>query len=164
MTHRPRLLIFAMVPLTAAIVVAFFALSASAQSSLPKRGVAIMVAADGIAGSDNLPPPDPSYCAPADAGGGQPPNAIFGTLTISGAAAPVGTLVQSSFDGKVGPASRVREAGGYRVLYNAGGAASCSNKVGANISILVNGVPFATGVKVGDGVANPILRFDIVAP
>lgn len=109
-----------------------------------------------------LPSPDPSYCQ-ASAGGTTPPSgAVLGRLTVGGVAAPVNTVVQITFDGKAGPASAVREPGGYRVLYDEGGAA-CANKAGAAMAIVVNGQSFDTHSKVGDPDA-AVLLFDIAVP
>jgi hypothetical protein len=90
-----------------------------------------------------------------------PPNAVIGTLTIGGTAAPAGTVVSLSFDGVVGPSRATTAAGGYRVDYAAGGA-ECANRVGASIAVIVNGQAFPTGSAVGDGV-NPLV-FGIAAP
>jgi hypothetical protein len=90
-----------------------------------------------------------------------PPNAVIGTLTIAGAAAPAGTVVSLAFDGVAGPPKATREAGGYRVDYGAGGA-DCANRVGAAISVIVNGQAFPTGSAVGQ-VENPLL-FHIAVP
>jgi hypothetical protein len=150
-----------MLALAILLALALTWMGARAQSTLPVRAHLAMVASDGTPTPlDDLPPPDPSYCPGTTSGGSSPPNAILGTLKIGGAPAPVGTLIQITFDGTVGPASRVREPGGYRALYAAGGG-SCSNRVGAAMGIRVNGRDVATGVNVGDPAANPFLRFDI---
>lgn len=135
----------------------------------PHRVFIPMAARDGVVSQPEpggpLPPADPSYC-PGSTGGAappSPPNSVIGLLTIGGQPAPRGTIVQIAFDGKAGPAERTREAGGYRIDYAAGGA-QCANKVGAAIAIIVNGQAMPTGVKVGDAVANPFLRFDIAIP
>ena len=90
-----------------------------------------------------------------------PPNAVIGTLTIGGAAAPAGTVVSLSFDGVVGPSRETSAAGGYRVDYAAGGA-DCANRVGASIAVIVNGQAFSTGATVG-GSENPLI-FGIDVP
>lgn len=153
---------------------AFYAGGASAQpapSELPYRLYAPAIARDGVAvqptvPGGNLPAPDPSYC-PGSSGTNappSPPNSVLGLLTIGGAPAPAGTLVQVVFDGKVGPAARTKEAGGYRVDY-AAGIAGCANQVGSVIGIKINGgQTFSSPAKVGDAAANPFLRFDIAAP
>jgi hypothetical protein len=82
-------------------------------------------------------------------------------LTIGGAAAPAGTAVSLAFDGVVGPSRSTTAAGGYRVDYSAAGS-DCANRVGATISVIVNGQAFSTGAAVGDG-ANPLV-FNIDAP
>jgi hypothetical protein len=88
---------------------------------------------------------------------------LFGTLTIAGQPAPAGTIVQSVFDGKVGPARATTQAGGYRLDFSAGGP-GCANQVGAAISVLVQGQIFPTGSKVGDIVAGEPFRRDIAVP
>ncbi len=90
-----------------------------------------------------------------------PPNAVIGTLTIGGTAAPAGTVVSLAFDGVVGPSRQTTAAGGYRVDYGAAGA-DCANRVGAAISVIVNGQAFSTGATVG-GTENPLV-FGIDAP
>jgi hypothetical protein len=151
----------AMLALAVLLALSLTWISATAQSTLPVRAHLAMLASDGTATPfDDLPPPDPSYCPGATSGGASPPNAVLGTVSIGAAPAPVGTLIQITFDGTIGPAARVREPGGYRVLYAAGGG-SCSNKVGAAMGIRVNGRDVPTGVSVGDPAANPFLRFDL---
>ena len=163
MTRSSRIAAGAAALIAVAALLAALTLSASAQSTLPKRGILAMVASDGIpTAAVNLPPPDPAYCQPSNAGSA-PPNTILGALTIGGSAAPAGTLVQVLLDGKVGPAAVAREAGGYRLDY-AAGTEGCSNRVGASIGVLVNGQGFDSGVKVGDGAAIPFLRFDVAVP
>ena len=96
-----------------------------------------------------------------------PPNAVFGTVSIGGAPAPQDTIVQVFFDGKAGPAdaaTRGSSSSGYGIDYAAGSAASCSNKVGAAIQVVVAGRLFDTGLKVGDEAANPVFRYDVVVP
>jgi hypothetical protein len=108
------------------------------------------------------PAPSGKYC-PSDGGSSAPPNAVFGLVTIGGAAAPAGTVLALAFDGVPGPTATVTvEDGkaGYRMLY-AGGGGDCANKVGAAMSLIVNGQAFSTGGLVGGGVA---LRFDVVVP
>lgn len=152
--------------LGAALAVSF---GASAQSNLPRRAIIAIAAADGTpdpAPTVQLPPPDPSYCAGSQ-GPSVPPNAVFGTVTIAGVPAPAGTIVQLYFDGKAGPAdaaTRGSSSSGYGIDYAAGSAASCSNKVGAAIQVVVAGKLFDTGLKVGDEAANPVFRYDVAVP
>ena len=163
MTRSSRLAAGAAALIAAAALLITLTLSASAQSTLPKRGILAMVARDGTPTAGvNLPPPDPAYCQPTN-GGSAPPNSVLGALTIGGGPAPAGTLVQVVLDGKVGPAAVTREAGGYRLDY-ASGIAGCSNRVGATIGVLVNGQVFDSGITVGDGAAIPFLRFDVAVP
>ena len=142
---------------------------ASAQSNLPRRAIIAVAAADGTpepAPTVILPPPDASYCAGSQ-GPSVPPNAVFGTVSIGGAPAPQDTIVQVFFDGKAGPAdaaTRGSSSSGYGIDYAAGSAASCSNKVGAAIQVVVAGRLFDTGLKVGDEAANPVFRYDVVVP
>ena len=65
-----------------------------------------------------------------------------------------------AFDGVPGPNQATRAVGGYRVDWAAGGA-DCANKVGAAITVIVNGKSFAAG-KVGSG--EPAVRVDIAVP
>ncbi|MFN0147423.1 MAG: hypothetical protein ACKVT1_13000 [Dehalococcoidia bacterium] len=163
MTRSSRIAAIAAACVAASALLIVLALSASAQSSLPKRGFLAMVANDGTPTAGiNLPPPDPAYCQPANAGSA-PPNTVLGSLTIGGSPAPAGTLVQVVLDGKVGPAAVTRAAGGYRLDY-AAGIAGCSNRVGASVGVLVNSQVFDSGVKVGDAAGVPFLRFDVAAP
>jgi hypothetical protein len=154
--------------LAAAIAVVAFAFvrpdSSSAQTPQLAYRVAIaFVAREELpANAADLPPADAAYC-PGAGGGTAPPNSVIGALTVGGQPALPGTLVQLVLDGKAGPAARVRNAGGYRIDYSAGGAA-CSNRVGAPISIFVHGQEVSSNVRVGDEAANPFLRFDINLP
>ncbi len=75
-----------------------------------------------------------------------PPNSVIGLLTIGGAAAPAGTVVSLAFDGVVGPSQASAAAGGYKVYWTAGGE-GCANRVGAAISVVVNGQFFPTGQR-----------------
>jgi hypothetical protein len=137
---------------------------ATAQSGLTVRGFVPVLARDGIyTANSNLPQPDPSYC-PATGNPPSPPNSILGLLTIGGAPAPAGTVVQIVLDGKVGPARFVAApGGGYRLDYAVGGA-GCPNRVGVSIGVLVNGVIVPTGKTVGSGGAGVPDRFDIAIP
>ncbi len=89
-----------------------------------------------------------------------PPAAIYGKLTVGGAPAPVGTVVTVLFDGAPGPSIVVSEAGGYKVLFAAGGT-TCANNPAAAISIAVNGSVFPSGYTVASGDSGGI-RLDIV--
>lgn len=99
------------------------------------------------------PPTEPpssgggAYCARV--GSDLPPNSVIGTLTIAGQPAPAGTVVSLAFDGVPGPGRPTTTAGGYRVDYNAAGS-DCANRVGAAITVIVNGQAFPAG-RVGDG-------------
>jgi hypothetical protein len=147
-------------------VLALRSMGASADSPvLTPRAVLVQMAraeSPGALPPPVLPSPDASYCQ-SSGSGTSPPSAILGLLTVGGVAAPVNTVVQITFDGKAGLASAVRETGGYRVFYEAGGA-TCANKVGAAMAIVVNGLSFDTHVKVGDPEAAVFFRFDIAAP
>ena len=68
---------------------------------------------------------------------------------MGGSPAPVGALVALAFDGVIGPANQAPEAGGYRVDFAPAGA-DCANRVGAVITLVYNGVSYATGHTVGD--------------
>jgi hypothetical protein len=111
------------------------------------------------------PPPTPtpvpaiptgSYCPPSP-GGSAPPNAIFGLLKINGEDAPVGTPVSLAFDGVIGPTVTTTSAGGYRILWGAGGG-DCVNKSGAALAVVVSGRLFDTGQLAG---GNIVIRLDI---
>ena len=97
------------------------------------------------------------YCSTISAT--SPPNTVIGIFTIGGTPAPVGTSVSLAFDGVVGPTAQTVAAGGYRVDYGAGDA-DCANRVGAAISVVVNGRFYATGHTVGDSPGAPV-RFDV---
>lgn len=105
-------------------------------------------------------PPTPTepavfaYCD-GDGGGGTPPSAIFGIVTIGGVAAPPGTAVTLAFDGVPALSTSVSvdgDAAGYRFLYSVGGA-GCSNQPGASMSVIVDGTAYAAPVSAGGGVA-----------
>lgn len=115
------------------------------------------------------PPPGPGYCAPVPGSGiPSPPNAVFGLLTIGGSPAPAGTLVALSFDGNPGPYAYTQEAGGYRVLYAAGGQGHeppCINQVGSIVGLIVNGQSVSSGVPVGpEPGAGIALLFNVAIP
>ena len=123
----------------------------------------------GTGGSSNDQAPEPTatptpppvvaggvYCPSTDQS--FPPNSIFGLFKVGGADVPAGATVSLAFDGVIGPSRTTTDAGGYRVDYNAA-PSNCANRVGAAISIVYNGVAYATGQTVGAG---PALRFDIV--
>ncbi|MCK9520661.1 MAG: hypothetical protein M0R74_16800 [Dehalococcoidia bacterium] len=160
MTFVSRLTLFGLVAMVcaagAAAAVAWRQVNAE-DPVLTTRAILPLVARDYE--EDPLPPADPSYCELPSGPASPPPEALMGNLTIGGAPAPAGTVVQVLFDGKAGPAARTLAAGGYRVLFGIGGT-SCSNQPGAAISVQVSGQTFATGLVVGPG---PIV-FDIAVP
>ena len=154
--------LFALVVLSAVLAVVWRPASAQ-PSELPRRGVVPMVASDGIFTGGDLPAPDPSYCAVT--GGTQQPSAVFGLVTIGGLPAPASTVVQLSFDGKAGPAERVTvdsRGSGYSLIFDNGGP-GCANRVGAAVSLLVNGQAVSTGKLVGD-IAFDGYLFNIAIP
>jgi len=59
-------------------------------------------------------------------------------------------VVSLAFDGVLGPSRTTDKAGEYNIDFSAGGEA-CANRVGAVISVVVNGQSFASGHTVGDG-------------
>lgn len=91
-----------------------------------------------------------------------PPTAVFGRLTIGGANVPAGTTATLLFDGVAGYSASTREPGGYRVDYWAG-SSDCANRVGAEISVMVNGQAFPTGRSIGDG-GGPVIVLHIALP
>ncbi len=91
-----------------------------------------------------------------------PPTAVFGRLTIGGAKVPAGTTATLLFDGVAGYSASTREPGGYRVDYWAG-SSDCANRVGAEISVMVNGQAFPTGRSIGDG-GGPVIVLHIALP
>lgn len=96
-----------------------------------------------------------------------PPNALFGLLTIGGQAAPAGTLVTLTFDGKPGPNIYTAAPGGYAFFWSAGGQGHnppCINEVGTEFGFLINGQSIRTGVHVGDPEAYLVFDFDIALP
>ncbi len=154
----------ALVAASAGILVYTPAPPAVAQSGVVPRAFLPVIARDGIyTANSNLPPADPSYC-PATGNPPSPPNSILGLLTIGGAPVPAGTVVQIVLDGKLGPARFVAApGGGYRLDYAVGGA-SCPNRVGVSIGVLVAGQIVPTGKTVGSGGAGVPDRFDIAIP
>ena len=84
---------------------------------------------------------------------------MAGSLTIGGAAAPVGTIVSLAFDGVVGPGGPTRAAGGYAIDFSFGGS-DCANRIGAAISVFVNGKLYGTGAVVS---AEPFVLANIAA-
>lgn len=161
MTLALRSTLVALLAVAAALAVMSLGVSAQANPEMPYRVFAPNVASDGVTfpGNGGLPAPDPSYC-PGNTGGGAPPtppNSVFGLLTINGQPAPAGTVVQLVFDGKVGPAARTLEPGGYRVDY-AASHSGCSNKVGAAVSVLVNGQVYPTGKTIGGPDTFPLIH------
>jgi hypothetical protein len=103
--------------------------------------------------------PNLAYCD-SIGGGGTPPSAIFGTVTVDGEAAPPGTIVTIAFSGVPSLSAPVTVDGvaaGYRFLYGAGGG-GCSNQLGASIEVIVNGQSFTAPALVGGAEA---LRFDV---
>lgn len=154
--------------------VAALAHPGSAQpSEFPQRATLPLVARDAESAAPPVtatrrppPPAGPGYCGPPP-GVPSPPNAVFGLLTIGGEQAPAETLVTLTFDGHPGPSEYSLAAGGYRVLYAAGGqghAPRCINEVGTELGLLVNGVQINTGVKVGDETRGTAFRFDVAIP
>ncbi len=143
-------------------------------SEFPQRAVLPMLAHDAESAAPPVtatrrppPPPGPGYCGPSTTGAPSPPNAVLGLLAIGGLQAPAETLVTMTFDGKPGPGEYSLAAGGYRVLYAAGGQGQqppCINEVGSEIGLLINGVQINTGVKVGDEAARPVFRYDVFMP
>ncbi|MEO6397508.1 MAG: hypothetical protein ABIP13_03465 [Tepidiformaceae bacterium] len=151
-------------------VTALTAAQPAETSDFPQRAVLPMVARDAVSAAPvatgtRRPPPPPGvgYCGPPPTVP-SPPNAVLGLLTIAGVPAPAETLVTLTFNGVPGPSEYTLAAGGYRVLYAAGGQGHeprCINEVGTEMGLLINGVQINTGVKVGDETANPAFRYDI---
>lgn len=163
----------ALVAALAASVSSFAIGMADGPSKLPRRAVMGMIAHDeggvlaAAATPRPTPPPGPGYCQPSGQGIPTPPNAVFGLLTIGGQPAPAGTMVYLTFDGKPGAGVYTDDAGGYRIFYAAGGQGHeppCINQVGSEIGVQANGAIAPSGVHVGDGEANPGLRFDAAIP
>lgn len=120
-----------------------------------------------VAANPSPPPAGAGYCAPSGAGAPVPPNAVLGLLTVAGAPAPAGTLVTLTFDGLPGPSAYTVAPGGYRINYAAGGqghSPPCTNVVGSQIGLLVNGILTESGVAVGDPQGRLVLRFDVAVP
>jgi len=123
------------------------------------------LAFSGGGGAAPTPTPPPvvaagDYCD--GVGALNPPSAIYGTLSIGGVGAPAGTPVTVFFDGAAGPSILTTDAGGYKVLFSAGGG-NCANQPSATISVAVAGAVFSTGRTVASGDSGGI-RFDIAAP
>lgn len=151
MTRSLRLLLPGGLAIALSVAALVLFLDASAQEDgRTTRAFAPMLAADGIE-LDPLPPADPSYCGTPSPD--RPPGgAILGLFTIAGAQAPQGTIIQLVFDGKAGPAERTKAAGGYSIIFELSSGDGCSNRVGSNIALRVNGTDYATGRVVEDGV------------
>jgi len=119
-------------------------------------------------------PVEPTATAPAVIAGGPycpsvsataPPTTVGGTITLGGIAPPAGTIVALAFDGVPGPSSVVSvestatgPRAGYAIRFS-GGPGDCANRVGAAISVVIDGTYYATGRFVGDG--DPFIRLDI---
>ncbi len=86
---------------------------------------------------------------------------VFGLLTIKGADAPLGTVATLAFDGIPGPSEASTQKGGYAVEFRSSNE-TCANRVGAALSVIINGQSFATGRIVGSTEA--FVRFDIAIP
>lgn len=121
----------------------------------------------GGAADEPVPTATPEPAAPVAAAGGDycpssdnsfPPSSVFGLFRIGGVDVPAGATVSLAFDGVIGPSRTTTDAGGYRVDFNAA-PENCANRVGASISVVYNGVSYATGLTVGGG---PALRADVV--
>ena len=160
--NRALLAVFA-----ASCVTLFMLGRTDAAEPMLRRATISFVARDTGVTRPAPPPPSDGYCVPSGAGVPAPPNSILGHLKIGDLDAPAGTIVRLRFDGQDGPATVTSAAGGYRIDYAAGGAGHvppCINQVGAAMSVYVNGTQAESGVKVGDGLANPVLFFDVAVP
>jgi hypothetical protein len=105
--------------------------------------------------------PGGPYC---DTLSGSPPTGtLAGYLTISGVAAPAGTVVTPVFDGVAGPSLVTVEAGAYQVYWRPGHE-GCANRVGASMSVSVNGQVFSSGVTIDADGGPQLTRFDIAVP
>lgn len=88
------------------------------------------------------------YC-PVDPSATRPPDGrVAGALTVSGAPAAPGSYdVRLLFNGVPGPSAKNIE-GAYRVDFYLGGD-GCANRIGASISVSVNGQVVPTGATAG---------------
>jgi hypothetical protein len=92
-----------------------------------------------------------------------PTGMLAGALTIGGVDAPPGTVVTPLFDGIAGPAHTTTEAGAYQVYWR-GGHSECANRVGASVSVSVEGQVFHSGVTIDADGGPQLTRFDIAVP
>lgn len=159
------------VVLAAAAAAVSVASHSGASPGLPRRAIVASLSRDEDVvlrpTAPAPPPPGLGYCEPAGDGPPSPPNAIFGTFSIGGEAAPAGTLVTLTFDGKPGPSAYTAEAGGYRVFYAAGGQGHeppCINIVGSLMGLTTGGAHVETGAAVGDVQTRLAFRFDVALP
>jgi hypothetical protein len=64
-----------------------------------------------------------------------------------------------AFDGVPGPVEATTAAGGYRVDFGVSTDDDCANKAGAEISIVIDGRAYESGVEVGQAAA---FRVDVI--
>lgn len=144
----------------------------AAPSAEATRSTANSGAATATSEPSTPEPAKPTPLAAASAGGpycntvsqSGVPTRVFGVFSVGGFAAPAGALVALAFDGVAGPANQTPEAGGYRVDFAPAGA-DCANRVGAVITLVYNGVSYATGHTVGDAQSRAgFLNVPLAAP
>jgi hypothetical protein len=107
--------------------------------------------------SAEFEPAEGEYCDTVSQS--SPPNSVIGLLQIDGEDAPAGTEVMVAFDGVPGPAETTTAAGGYRVDFGVSTDDDCANKAGAEISIVIDGQAYESGVEVGQAAA---FRVDVI--
>ena len=111
------------------------------------------------------PPPGPGYCKPSELSVRPPPDGrIAGSLTVNGSAAPAGTLVAITFDGKPGQYAYTSEAGSYRIDYYIGTSAGCINSGTAVVGVSVGGVNKSTGATVTTTTSAIFYAFNVSTP
>jgi hypothetical protein len=171
MRLRSRLIALATFGVAIVALASVIVANAGGPSRLPKRSFVPYVSSDAETPTavPTLvpPPPGPNYCVPSALQIPSPPNRIAGLFAIAGQPAPAGTLVTLTFDGARGPSMYTTDAGGYRVDYAAGGQGHdppCTNVVGAEMGLLVNGVLVDTGARVGDLQTYLFFLFDLNIP
>ena len=111
------------------------------------------------------PPPGPGYCKPSELSVPPPPDGrIAGALTVNGSAAPAGTLVVITFDGKPGQYAYTADSGSYRIDYYVNSGAGCINNGSAVVGVSVGGVNKSTGATVTTTTANIFYAFNVATP
>ena len=99
------------------------------------------------------PTPEPivaggDYCHTIDSA--TLPTTVGGSITLGGEPAPPGTVVSLAFDGVAGPSTQavVEDGVASFAIDYAPGPDDCANRMGAAVTVVVNGVAYPTGHSV----------------